>query len=475
MPLLAALESAAPRLTFALSIVYALVLGVGGLGLWLSRAAAAYFGIGDAAAIGYTLAFLVTIFAAHGAFLGLLLLGRPARPGPWAVVWCAAAWACWDVARTALWPRFPGGVLALSQHEVLPVLQVASVGGVAALTFLLVAVNAGVAGLVGRGARAVRALGAATGIALLVGALLWGRLRIASEADPASSAGPLVVAVDVGARAPADGTLERYLAASTDALTPPPALLVWPESALTTDVEHDRATWATLSAFVAAHGIPLLAGGPGAVPRAGRGFVHFNSAHLIAPGHGLRTYHKRGLVPFAERWPAAWPALLGTPPPDLRDLEPGTEATLFPLGDETFGVLICFEITDGRAAGDLARRGARFLVNLTNDAWFSPAPHLPWAAVRAVETGLPVVRAANAGVSAVFDRFGRPRSADAPGRLVVRVPAAVSTVYRRAGDAFLAGCAVVVLAGFLSALRGRRAEEPTRGRTPHRRHRALSW
>src|SRR6185295_13359696 len=104
-------------------------------------------------------------------------------------------------------------------------------------------------------------------------------------------------------------------------------------------------------------------------------------------------------VPFAERWPA----LLGAPPASLGVVEAGSGATLFRLAPDTpFGVLICFEITAPDGARELAQRGARFLVNLTNDAWFAAAPHLPWAAVRAVETGVPVVRAANHGVSAVL-------------------------------------------------------------------------
>src|SRR5439155_1590139 len=121
-----------------------------------------------------------------------------------------------------------------------------------------------------------------------------------------------------------------------------------------------------LSRFVAEHGTPLLAGGPGAARSARRGVAHFNSAHLITPGHGMRSYHKRRLVPLAERWSS----LLGSPPPELASLEAGEEATVFSLGDTAFGVLICFEITDAAGARALARGGARFIVNMTNDAWF---------------------------------------------------------------------------------------------------------
>jgi apolipoprotein N-acyltransferase len=458
VPLFVALDGAGSFRTLALAIVYAVVLGLGGLGPWLSHAAAAYFGIGRAVATGYVVVFLATIFTLHGTLLGLLLLGRPGRVGAWNVVWCAAAWAIWDAVRTGVFPRFPGGVLALSQHAALPVLQIASVTGVAGVSFILVAGNAGVAALVTDRSAAprVRLLAVATGIGLAGAATLWGALRIGRDAGAASSTGPTVISIDVNAADRAASTLERYLATSEEAVATPSALLVWPESALPTDPEHDRAAWTALSRFVATHGVPLLAGGPGTgLVRPGPGIVNFNSAHLIAPGSGLRTYHKRQLVPFAERWPS----FLGAPPaglaPDLAGLEPGDVLGVFPLGDGAFGVLICFEITDAAAARALAARGARFIVNLTNDAWFESAPHLPWAAIRAVETGVPVVRAANAGVSAVFDRLGRARPRRGAGWLVTQVPPAAPTVYVRRGEVFLGACLALLLAGLLRAVLAR--------------------
>src|SRR5881296_2875195 len=87
VPFFVALDAAGSGPTLAVAIVYALVLGVGGLGPWLSHAAAPYFGIGPGAAAGYALGFLAAIFALHGALLGVVLLGRPRRSAPWQVAW----------------------------------------------------------------------------------------------------------------------------------------------------------------------------------------------------------------------------------------------------------------------------------------------------------------------------------------------------------------------------------------------------
>jgi apolipoprotein N-acyltransferase len=451
VPLFLALRGVSGRATIALVIVYSLVFGIGNSGPWLLPATAAYFDLGLGRAVVYLLPALVLTCAAHGLVLGLALWAGPRGPGAWSVLWTAAAWAVWESSRTHVFPYYPAAVLGLSQGPGSPVLQVASLGGVAAVSFVVVAWNVGLASLLhaSAGPRGRRLAAAGAGLVAVLLALGWGVWLLAGAEEPFPAAAD-VIAVDVNAPRWSASTLEAYLAASEGAALARPTLLVWPENALTTDVEHDRAAWAALSAFVAAHETPLLTGGPGSAAIGGREMARFNSAHLLIPRRGMRSYHKRALVPLAE----SWPGVLGTPPAAFRSLDAGREATVFAVADTAFGVLICFEITDPAGARALARRGARFLVNLTNDVWFgAAAPHLAWAPVRAVETGLPVVRAANAGVSAVFDRFGRTletsRPTDRPAFLATSIPPAAPTPYARFGDLFLAACLAMVVTGLL--------------------------
>ncbi|HYV57197.1 MAG TPA: apolipoprotein N-acyltransferase [Candidatus Nitrosopolaris sp.] len=479
VPLFVALDRAPRLVTLLVTTTYAVVLGLGSLGPWLTRAIAAYFELGAGRAAAYTLPSLALLSAGHGFLLGTLFLARPRRAGVWDVLWCAALWTCWEAVRTFVFPYYPAAVLALSQHALPPVLQVASVCGIAGVTFILVAFNVGVASLLrssaGTSAGSGSLLAALTGLVLAIGAVGWGMVRLSGR--PPAAPGPAVVAVDVDAADQAASTLDRYLAASEKPAGARPRLLVWPESALTMDIEHDRAAWAVLDRFIESHGVPLLAGGPAVEPRSDHELAHFNSAHLIVPQHGMSSYHKRGLVPFAERWPAVF----GSPPAGLASLDAGSEATVFHLGADAFGVLICFEIADGALARALVRNGAEFIVTLTNDAWFGErAPHRAWAQVRAVETGLPVLRAANAGSSVLFDRFGRELRDSAPdggpSLLTVEVPAGAPTLYARTGDVFLVGCLVVVLVGVMNAWRspGTRWEtigaSPRGGDSPRRGH-----
>jgi apolipoprotein N-acyltransferase len=289
----------------------------------------------------------------------------------------------------------------------------------------------------------------ATGLAIAISAAGFGALRLAAVPPGEAGTGIELGLVDVGVTAASARSLDAYLAASRRGGSSPSAL-VWPESALPTDIERDRAAWGEIARFLDATGATLIAGGPGSSLRADGQLARFNSVHVLRPAQGLRSSHKRRLVPFAERWPA----LLGAPPAAVGELAAGGELSVLDMGGRLFGVLICFEITDGQGARTLARDGAAFILNPTNDAWFTgAAPHFPWAVIRAVESGVPVVRAANAGVSAVIDRYGRALGGDTRGGpaslAVVTVPDGHPTPYARTGNAFLVGCGAIVLVGVI--------------------------
>ena len=200
---------------------------------------------------------------------------------------------------------------------------------------------------------------------------------------------------------------------------PAPDAVLWPETAVPDDLLTSKRSMALASSLCRARGTPLVTGTLDTVLDEAAGTVaYYNAAALLdAQGRPAASYAKRHLVvmgefvPLARFIPAAWRRALGIPP----DITPGTAGGRFPLGPRGAEVpaapLICFE----DLVASLARRdvadGARLLVNLTNDAWFddalAPMQHMRAAALRTVENRVPLLRAANTGVTCAIDRIGR--------------------------------------------------------------------
>jgi apolipoprotein N-acyltransferase len=220
-----------------------------------------------------------------------------------------------------------------------------------------------------------------------------------------------------------------------------PALVVWPETALA-----DLLDWAgpTLEAGVRAAGGAPLATGIARMDAEGR---YFNSLAVTnGLGRVVATYDKSHLVPFGEYMPlretlAAW-GLRGIAEFQGAGFSPGAGAALIDIpGLGLARPLICYE---GIFAEEIGAGGRpRLLLMVTNDAWFGafagPQQHLALGRLRAIEQGLPMVRSANTGISAVIDGKGRVLDSlplNEAGAMDVPLPPALPpTLYSRAGDA----------------------------------------
>jgi apolipoprotein N-acyltransferase len=449
VPLLRVAERGVRARTVAATVAYAVTLALAEIVRWLVPALPRYFGIEPRIAGIAGTAGIALLAVAHGLVLAVLLVRRRRVRPALGVVWCAACWSAWEALRTALAPYFPACILGVSQAGALPVLQLASVTGIAGVTGLVAAVNAAIAGVgsaSGSRARRLGSLAAAVGVALAV--VAWGAARI--DRTPAPDGPIRVLLVDGAAATAGESTLERYVAASRPLPGDVPTLVVWPESALTVDPTMDPEAWRRLRSFVDGIGTTLVTGGVGSAVAADGRILRFNSVHVVRPAHGMRSYHKRLLVPFAESWPEA----LGTPPAGLEPVVAGRELGVFGDGPERFGTVICFEIADPATLRSLARADVRFVVSVNNDVWWAgAAPHLVWAVVRAVESGLPIVRATNHGTSAVVDPAGRllatARSDGRSSMLASALPQPVRTAYARTGEVFVPACVLVVVVGLL--------------------------
>jgi apolipoprotein N-acyltransferase len=192
-----------------------------------------------------------------------------------------------------------------------------------------------------------------------------------------------------------------------------PALVLWPEGAIDDLIERDAALRARL-ASVLRQGDLLVTGGAGYNPKT-PDTPYSNSLFAIDnTGKILARYDKAHLVPLGEYVPARGllePLGVARLVPGGSDFGAGPGARTIVLPGRFLGMspVICYEIAFPSAVVDEANRPA-WIANVSNDAWFGawgPPQHLAQARLRAIEEGLPVVRATTNGISAVIDGYGR--------------------------------------------------------------------
>jgi apolipoprotein N-acyltransferase len=221
---------------------------------------------------------------------------------------------------------------------------------------------------------------------------------------------------------------------------------------------------------------PILFGAPALGTEDGRlGF--YNRAYLVSnTGSVVAWYDKIQLVPFGEYVPlrSLLGAFVNRVVAGFGDMFPGSQQTIFEVKGARLGVLICYESIFPDLARMAVNRGADILVNITNDAWYgeSSAPYqlLAMAAMRSVETKVPLVRVANTGISAVIDPTGKITDRTPLFKRGTEIERVAwhprRTVYTIVGDLFAEICfALTTLAILLAFFRPRR-DEPVKERPP---------
>jgi apolipoprotein N-acyltransferase len=408
-------------------------------------------------------AVLALFTGAAGAALAALrpLLPRPlARVLAFAVLWSVAEWL-----RGHLFTGFPWNLIGYSWIGWLPVAQSLAFVGSYGLGLLTVAA-ASLPYLLRPSIERTTGPLAIAGVAAFPVVFAGGALRMAME-SPGHVPGVMlrVVQPNIPQTLKADPvqrarnfrtTLELSIAGRSPAVTD----LVWPETAAMYLVESDPIARQAIAAVTPAGGLTLT----GALRLTGAdGDQHFWNS-LLAVDHDARvvaSYDKFHLVPFGEYVPLRrWLPLQAVA--SIGDMSAGPGPRLLDLpGLPPVSPLICYEVVFPHAVVPAAGR-PQWIVNVTNDGWYGrtagPHQHFAMAQARAIEEGLPVVRAANTGISGVIDPLGRITAQLGLGRQGVvdaALPGALEpTVYGRFGDLPFA---VVLLLFAAAAVRTRRS------------------
>ena len=415
-------------------------------------------------------AVLILYLAAYfGAFGCAVYLFRSLPTGVF-LFFIPCLWVLLEYLRSYLFTGFPWALMGFSQYKNLPVIQVADITGSWGVSFLVVLANVGFYLTLRKRLKTVNFFICASVLFL---SLAYGFYRLSYKPDLRCDKKLLKVSVIQG-NIPQDlkwdkqaavGILNNYMELTNAAAKDEPSLIIWPEASVPALWGEDSAYAQFAQVFYLARQLKtnLLVG---AVSRSGE--AYFNSALFIDNlGQLERVYNKLHLVPFGEYVPFknTFPFLQTIAP--IGDIEPGREYVVFSQPAE-FSVLICFEDLFPELSREFIKRGAKFLVNITNDAWYkqgsAPYQHFAASVFRAVENRVYLVRAANTGISGFIDPFGRLSSIvqDAAGRdSFVRGYSSKNiclapirrTIYNRYGDLFIALCLLFDACVMVSALR----------------------
>ncbi|MGI8784823.1 MAG: apolipoprotein N-acyltransferase [Acidobacteriota bacterium] len=341
------------------------------------------------------------------------LLGWIGIPLLWTgIEWWRARW---------LFGGFPWCLLGYSQHRRLAVIQIADLAGVYGVTFLIVSVNAAVAAVFVRRATLRQACATVLGILVALAAVcvygLYSMARLRSE-TAAPTLRVAIVQPNIEFEGPPEYFERKYYRdlpqAAARAAAQGARLVVFPEAPAPFSFQQDSQLRAALELAAVVNRVAIVMNTPWLVQN-GAEPGYRNSALLLDPAGRVRErYDKIHLVPFGEYVPGKrW---LWFAEPLVREVSSfvaGDKPVVSQLDQYRWGTLICYEAIFPQLSRQAAERGAGFLVNLTNDAWFgrtaAPEQHLAMAMFRAIETRRWMVRAANSGHSAFISPLGEVR------------------------------------------------------------------
>ncbi len=423
----------------------------------------------------FGLIILCCYLAFYFAFFGYFFVGITKRTSAQrlsSIIFLSCFWVLLEYFRGQLLTGFPWVLLGYSQYRNLAFIQFADITGGLGVSFVVMFINLCVFvvlhALLTRNTAAIRKFVLSIFV-VLVAVYGYGMYSMHTYSKHNENAPSLRVALLQGNVAQhqkwasifRSSIKANYAALSQRAALDNPDLLIWPETSYPDYIlSDDTDTFREIFEVTDDMHLPLLFG---AVLE--ENDLYYNVAFLVSPvAQSIRAYKKIHLVPFGEYIPLRKYLHFLEDFIPIGDFESGNTYVIFHVNNRTgqrlhFGTLICFEDTLAELSRQFRLRGADFLVNITNDAWFGESAnsyqHLQASVFRAIENRAYVVRAANTGISCIIDSAGRivKRVKDSVGKdIFVRgfiqgeiKKSDVISFYTRFGDIFVMVCMVYIL------------------------------
>lgn len=338
-------------------------------------------------------------------------------------------WIALDYLKTIGFLSFPWGILAYSQFRNRIFIQSASVFGIWGVDFIMLYWNAVVSFFILHlvsGRRDLLHIGMMHGLigVLLIGSsYVYGVIKLSEEKKGFGEYKRIaLIQANLDPWTPqVQQNLAVEMKLTRDALAHDPDIVIWSESSVPFyyryHLQKGNKYAKRVHDFVVDTGVPFVFGTVDFEGERidGKYLGDFYNVAIYYNGDVLKdVYRKIHLVPFGEWFP------YGRIFPFVKtilenagagDFEPGRQFTIFKSGELHFNVLICFEDAFGNLARKFVIRGSGLIVNITNDAWTGSAKaeiqHYIKAIFRSIENRRSLVRAANGGVTACVNPYGR--------------------------------------------------------------------
>jgi len=466
VPLLMAVHGQTIKRSFYLGFLSGLVAHLGIL-YWIAYVVVKYGNL----SIGVGAIALLLLVAYMSLYPAIFAAGvvHFAMHGLPVILFAPLIWTALEYIKTYAFTGFPWELLGYSQYRLIPLIQISDITGVYGVSFVIVLVNAAIYDLMMYPSRRPLKLAGAIFVVALV--MIYGVNRVKEMEVTLNQAPDLTIGIVQGNidqsikwdPAFQRETMTQYINLSKEALKNPIQLLVWPETATPFFFQDPTPYRSWITELARERGLWFLFGSPSYRKELSGHITMYNSVFLLSPqGKVEGKYDKVHLVPYGEYVP-------------LRKLFPfisklvhgigdfGTGPGYIPIfmGNEKIGVLICYEAIFPEGARRYATEDVSFLVNVTNDAWFgrssAPYQHLSMAVFRAVENKKYFVRAANTGISALIDPFGRIYAQTGlfePAIIRDKIKLLHNrTLYGHIGDAFSWVCIFCLFSGIIISIR----------------------
>lgn len=328
-------------------------------------------------------------------------------------------WVSLEIIITHILTGFPWGLLGYGQYKNLPFIQMASVTGIYGLSFILVLFQS----LFVLSIKLRNRAPFFAALALVVLIHVSGFVSIKTILPQKNSFSAAVIQGNVSSDIQwsqlsfpeIEALFTQHLELSREAVQKNNSLVIWPEFSVPLCFGCSYGVFQEfknrLYRFVQETGCSLLLGTNEKSETSGE-TKYYNTAIYLNPDLSQSQYHKIHLVPFGEYTPyRKLFSFVSRVTHAIGDLTPGDTYILHKHKGNNFGSPICYEIIFPNLVRNFTKRGADFLVTITNDGWYgrsaAPYQHFAMAVLRAVENRRYLCRAATTGISGIIDPYGR--------------------------------------------------------------------